>query len=87
MKPVDIRNLQTAEVEQKLDDAREELFKLRFQFTTGQLTDTSRLTAMKRDIARYQTILRERHLAAEPVGESRGEVIYEQSSPTGWQSD
>lgn len=65
MKPVDIRNLQTAEIEQKLDDAREELFKLRFQFTTGQLTDTSRLTAVKRDIARYQTILREQHLAAE----------------------
>jgi large subunit ribosomal protein L29 len=65
MKPVDIRNLQTAEIEHKLDDAREELFKLRFQFTTGQLTDTSRLAAVKRDIARYQTILRERHLAAE----------------------
>jgi len=65
MKPVDIRNLQTAEIEQKLDDAREELFKLRFQFTTGQLTDTTRLTAVKHDIARYQTILRERHLAAE----------------------
>lgn len=65
MKPSEIRNMQTAEVEQKIEDSREELFKLRFQFTTGQLTDTSRLKAIKHNIARFQTVLRERQLAAE----------------------
>jgi large subunit ribosomal protein L29 len=65
MKTKEIRVLQTGEIETKLDDAREELFKLRFQIATGSLTDTSRLTAVKRDIARMLTIIRERQLAAE----------------------
>ncbi len=61
----DIRTLQSGEIEGKLDNAREELFKLRFQITTGQMPDTSRLSIVKRDIARYLTVLRERQLAAE----------------------
>jgi large subunit ribosomal protein L29 len=65
MKTKDIRALQTGEIESKLDDAREELFKLRFQLATGQLTDTARPRLLKRDIARYLTILRERQIAAE----------------------
>ena len=65
MKTKDVRALQTGEIESKLDDTREELFKLRFQMTTGVLTDTSRLTQLKRDIARLMTVLRERQLAAE----------------------
>jgi len=65
MKAKDIRTLQTGEIETKLEDAREELFKLRFQLTTGVLTDTSRTSQIKHDIARYLTILRERQLAAE----------------------
>ncbi|MBI3240770.1 MAG: 50S ribosomal protein L29 [Chloroflexi bacterium] len=65
MKIKDIRTLQSGEIEGKLDNAREELFKLRFQITTGQMSDTSRLTMVKRDIARYLTVLRERQLAAE----------------------
>lgn len=64
MKISDVRALQTGEIETKLESAREELFKLRFQLTTGQLTDTSRMATVKRTIARYQTILRERELAA-----------------------
>jgi large subunit ribosomal protein L29 len=64
MKLKDIRALQSGEVETKLDDAREELFKLRFQLTTGSLTDTSRTVLIKRDIARLLTVLRERQLAA-----------------------
>ena len=46
-----------------VDDAREELFKLRFQFQTGQLTDYSRLSEGRRSIARLMTVLRERELA------------------------
>lgn len=65
MKIKDIRVLQTGEIESKLDGAREELFKLRFQTTTGSMTDTSRLVLVKRDIARLLTVLRERQLAAE----------------------
>ncbi|MBM4424800.1 MAG: 50S ribosomal protein L29 [Chloroflexi bacterium] len=65
MKIKDIRALQTGEIESKLDDAREELFKLRFQMTTGSMTDTSRLGQVRRDIARLLTALRERQLAAE----------------------
>ncbi len=63
MRISEIRGLQTAEIESKLDDAREELFKLRFQFKTGQLTDYSRLEVGRRSIARLMTVLRERELA------------------------
>lgn len=65
MKIKDIRVLQTGEIESKLDGAREELFKLRFQMTTGSMTDTSRLVLVKRDLARLLTVLRERQLATE----------------------
>lgn len=59
MKPNEIRKLAPEEIEGKLADAREELMKLRFQQVTGQLTDTNRLRFLRRDIARYETILRE----------------------------
>jgi large subunit ribosomal protein L29 len=65
MKIKDIRALTSDEVATKLEDTREELFKLRFQFATGQLTDYSRLGRTRRDIARLETVLRERELAAE----------------------
>jgi ribosomal protein L29 len=48
MRIEEIRPMETAEIESKLDDAREEQFKLRFQFRTGQLTDYSRLSATRR---------------------------------------
>lgn len=64
MKIAEVRALQSGEIESKLDDAREELFKLRFQLATGQLSDTSRLASVRRDIARHQTVLRERAIAA-----------------------
>jgi large subunit ribosomal protein L29 len=65
MRASEIRALETAEIESKLDDAREELFKLRFQFRTGQLTDYTRLRATRRLIARLATVLRQRGLAVE----------------------
>lgn len=46
----------------ELDNAKKELFNLRFQLATGQLEDHGRLKAVKRDIARIYTILREREL-------------------------
>jgi large subunit ribosomal protein L29 len=62
-KPSDLRNLKSGEIETKLADAHEELMKLRFQQVTGQLTDTSHLRILRRDIARMQTILREQAAA------------------------
>lgn len=62
-KPSDLRNLKSGEIETKLADAREELMKLRFQQVTGQLTDTSHLRILRRDIARMETILREQTVA------------------------
>ena len=67
----EIRNLSTSELETKLDNTREELFKLRFQFKTGQLTDYSRLSAARRTIAQMATVLRERELAEQLA--ARGE--------------
>jgi large subunit ribosomal protein L29 len=62
-KTSDLRNFKTGELETKLSDAREELMKLRFQQVTGQLTDSSRLRILRRDIARMQTVLREQKMA------------------------
>ncbi len=67
----EIRALATPEVEAKLDDAREELFKLRFQFSSGQLSDYSRLRATRRLIARLATVLRERQIAAALAAEEK----------------
>lgn len=50
------------EIEAALKASKEELFNLRFQHATGQLDNTSRLKAVKRDIARMYTVLREREL-------------------------
>ncbi|NCP16208.1 50S ribosomal protein L29 [bacterium] len=70
MKPGEIRKLSSEEIAGKLSDSREELMKLRFQQVSGQLTDTSRLRIMRRDIARLETILRERAGAAVQEGEA-----------------
>jgi large subunit ribosomal protein L29 len=68
-KTSDLRNLKSGEIESKLSDAREELMKLRFQAVTGQLTDSSRLRILRREIARMQTLLREQK-TAETQGEA-----------------
>ncbi|MSD90496.1 50S ribosomal protein L29 [Bifidobacterium asteroides] len=60
-----IKNLNektNAEIEDFLKKSKEELFNLRFQSATGQLENTSRLKAVKHDIARMYTVLREREL-------------------------
>ncbi len=60
-----IKNLNektNAQIEDFLKKSKEELFNLRFQHATGQLDNTARLKAVKRDIARMYTVLRERQL-------------------------
>ena len=64
MKYQDIRELSDEELAQKLEDGRAELFNLRFQMATSQLDNTARVTAVKRDIARVQTEMRAREIAA-----------------------
>ncbi|MCX6058986.1 MAG: 50S ribosomal protein L29 [Chloroflexi bacterium] len=64
MKVEEIRKLSAEEIRTKIADSREEMMKLRFQQVTGQLTDSSRLTYLRRDIARMETILRETERAA-----------------------
>ena len=65
MKTTEIRNLDTEEIKSKLADTREELMNLRFQQVMGQLTDTSRLKHVRRDVARLATILAEREKSGE----------------------
>ena len=65
MKYKDIQALSDAELAQKLDESRAELFNLRFQMATSQLDNTARVKLVKRDIARVQTEIRARQIAAE----------------------
>jgi large subunit ribosomal protein L29 len=69
MKTKDIRLLSTGELKTKLEDAQHELMNLRFQVVTGQLTDTSRLKITRREIATFETMLRERELSIHSEGE------------------
>ncbi|GIP41489.1 50S ribosomal protein L29 [Paenibacillus sp. J31TS4] len=62
MKASDIRNLTTAEIEQKIAGFKEELFNLRFQLATGQLDNPTQIRTVRKEIARAKTILREREL-------------------------
>ena len=55
----ELRELTPSELEQKLKDLKEELFNLRFQLAINQLENPMRITAVKRDIARVSTIMRE----------------------------
>ena len=68
MKSSEIRELGIEALQTRLNDTREELMRLRFQQSTGELTDTSRLRQVRRDIARMLTILQER--AARMEGEA-----------------
>ena len=69
MEAREIRAMATEEIQRKLGDTQEELFNLRFQWSTRQLKDTNRLIQVQRDIARLKTILRERELVQLGEGE------------------
>jgi large subunit ribosomal protein L29 len=68
----ELRNLDDAELTSKLREAKEELFNLRFQGATGQLENHGRLRAVRKDIARIYTILRERELGITPTDGTEG---------------
>ncbi len=59
----ELRDLSEAELSEKLDGLNKELFNLRFQHAVNQLDNPLRLKAVKKDIARVKTIIREKELA------------------------
>ncbi|HNP15913.1 MAG TPA: 50S ribosomal protein L29 [Terrimesophilobacter sp.] len=63
MKASDLRDLSADELESKSNELRGELFNLKVKHSTGQLEDTARLANLRRDVARCETILRERQEA------------------------
>ncbi len=64
MKALELRTNTYGELAEKLDEAKEELFNLRFQLATNQLDNTTRLRDVRREIARIRTVMREQELAA-----------------------
>jgi len=67
MSTAEIRMLTAEEIEGRIDEAYQSLFRLRFDWASGQLEDNNRISAVKRDIARLKTVLREREIAAQIV--------------------
>jgi large subunit ribosomal protein L29 len=63
-KTAELREMEPDELESRLAEARQELFNLRFQHVTGQLDNYSRLGDVRREIARVNTILREKEIEA-----------------------
>ncbi|MBO7519411.1 MAG: 50S ribosomal protein L29 [Clostridia bacterium] len=59
MNAKEIRENSLAELKEKLADLKDELYKLRFQHAINQLDNPKRITAVKKDIARVKTIIRE----------------------------
>jgi large subunit ribosomal protein L29 len=64
MKPADLRDLPYEELGEKLTDAKEELFNLRFQMATNQLDNTARIRTVRREAARIATVMREMEIEA-----------------------
>ncbi|MEE0767412.1 MAG: 50S ribosomal protein L29 [Oscillospiraceae bacterium] len=64
MKASELKNLSTQELAAKEKELKEELFNLRFQLATGQLTNPQRMRECKKDVARVKTLIRERELKA-----------------------
>ncbi len=65
MKAAEVHNLKDAELVSKLLDAKQEAFNLRFRHATGELENTSRLGAAKKDVARLLTVARARGIDVE----------------------
>jgi large subunit ribosomal protein L29 len=60
----ELRELNDGELTHRLSESKEELFNLRFQNATGQLDNVSRMNYVRKEIARLETLLREREIAA-----------------------
>ena len=68
----ELKELDVSELEARLGETKQELFNLRFQHVTGQLDNTSKLGDLRKRVARINTLLREREIAAaEALEETR----------------
>ena len=65
MKASELRELSVEELQTKLAELKEELFNLRFQLAVNQLDNSNRIGAVKKDIARVSTVIRQREIAGE----------------------
>ncbi len=65
MKAVEVHDLEDAQLVELADNARKEVFNLRFQHATGQLENTARLGQARRDLARALTVARQRGIDVE----------------------
>ncbi len=95
---VELREMSNEKLEEKLEDAREEMFNLRFQQAFAQLDNHARLKTVRREIAQYESVLKMRKLAIEAASaepaiatalagrtwQARAYYDYEES---GWQVD
>ena len=70
-KTAELRNMDSEELETRLNETRQELFNLRFQLVTGQLDNSARIGEVRRTVARMETILREREIEAAEAAEER----------------
>lgn len=64
MKASEMKDLSVAQLNEKLSDLKGELFNLRFQHAINQLENPMRLSAVKKDIARIKTVLREKEISS-----------------------
>ena len=65
MTAAELKKLDATELQKKLADLKEELFNLRFQLAINQLENPMRISAVKKDIARVSTVLRQIELEAQ----------------------
>ena len=71
MRAAALHDLNDSELIQRLADAKEEQFNLRFQLATGQLENSARIGEVRRYIARINTLIREREIAAAEAAEEQ----------------
>ena len=71
-KAKELRELNLEELDQRLVEARQELFNLRFQLATGKQDNSARLGQVRREIARVATVLREREIEAAEAAAREG---------------
>ena len=65
MKASELKELTVEELQTKLTELKAELFNLRFQLAVNQLDNSNRIGAVKKDIARVSTVIRQREIAGE----------------------
>ena len=74
MKAAQLRELSIQELIEREKDSRKELFNLRFQMATGQLSNHTAVRKAKRDIARIKTVLKEKYITEGKAGAEDGET-------------